>query len=50
MSGHEVITFWTEPPLTLYLPAEENVDYHHSLFSRIKSILQKGGYDSWDLG
>ena len=48
--GEKYFTFYTEPPLTIYLPAEEGMGYRQSLFGRVKVLIQRGGYDSWDLG
>lgn len=49
--GGKFFRFYTEPPLTVFLPAEEGVGYHQSLFRRIQAVMfSVGGYGSWDLG
>jgi hypothetical protein len=43
--------FYTYPPLKVYMPRDENKeDYASSYFVRIKDILRRGGFDTFDLG
>ena len=45
------ITFYSIPPITIYIPDEdERVDYGSTLFRRIQDVILRGGFNTWDEG
>jgi hypothetical protein len=43
--------FFTEPPLTVYMPDEPaDTSYGQTLFRRIQDVMAAGGYRTCDLG
>ncbi len=42
--------FYTDPPLTIYLPEEPEEDLQRTLFRRLEDTLLAGGFHTWDLG
>jgi hypothetical protein len=41
--------FPTDPRLVIYMPEDEPADYEVSHFFRIKRVLRRGGFSTWDL-
>jgi hypothetical protein len=43
--------FYTEPPVTVYLPDEPpETSYGQTIFRRVQEVMAKGGFASFDLG
>lgn len=42
--------FYTDPPMTVYMPSNETVGYEDSFFFRIQAVIGCGGYETFDLG
>jgi hypothetical protein len=43
--------FFTEPPLTVYLPDEPpDTSYGQTMFRRVQSVMAVGGFSTFDLG
>ena len=43
--------FYTQPPVTVYMPDEsDELSYGQTLFVRIQSVIQSGGFSTSDLG
>lgn len=42
--------FYTDPPITIYMPADEVVGYEESVFFRVQAVIRSGGYETFDLG
>jgi len=43
--------FYTEPALTVYLPDEAgDCDYGETMFRRVQSVIEAGGFGTFDLG
>jgi hypothetical protein len=43
--------FYTRPPIVIYMPDEPlETDYGSTLFRRIEDVLQRGGFNTSDLG
>ena len=42
--------WYTDPPLKTCMPADETQDYDTSYFSRIRQVVQSGGFWTYDLG
>ncbi len=42
--------FFTDPPLILYMPVDEPEGYSEGNFSRAQRVMQRGGFQTWDLG
>jgi hypothetical protein len=44
------VAFYTEPPLKIYLPPEDNeLRYSETYFYKVNEILGAGGYMTWDV-
>lgn len=41
--------WYTDPPLTTYMPDDEDPDYRRSLFPIIHCVMAKGGFHTFDL-
>ena len=48
--GERFFRFFTTPPIQIYIPDTEEMDYHHSIYLKVLKIILKGGYDTSDLG
>lgn len=44
------IVFYTDPPLKIFMPADEPREHHGSTFARIQQVLLSGGFTTHDLG
>jgi hypothetical protein len=42
--------FYTEPRITVYMPADDDSDYATSRFFRIQQVIRSGGFETFDLG
>ncbi len=42
--------WYTSPPLTTYMPADEGKEPAASLFPRLRAVLSEGGFYTFDLG
>lgn len=42
--------FYTDRPLTMYMPASDSLDYLESVFFRAQVVIRRGGYETFDLG
>jgi hypothetical protein len=42
--------FYTDPPLTIYMPDETGVEYHDTCFRRLQRVIFRGGFNTFDLG
>lgn len=42
--------FYTDPPMTVYMPLEEAVEYEESVFFRVQAVIRSGGYETYDVG
>lgn len=43
--------FYTQPPVTVYMPDESSeLGYGQTLFVRVQSVIQSGGFNTFDLG
>ena len=43
-------TWYTDPPLTTFMPEDESKGYASSLFPRIHAVLDSGGFWTFDRG
>jgi hypothetical protein len=43
-------TFYTNPSITVFMPADEVRDYGTSCFVRIQEVIRSGGFATFDLG
>lgn len=45
------IRFFSNPRIVVYMAAEpEDVNYAETLFYRVKAVMARGGFTTWDLG
>src|SRR2546423_1721833 len=43
-------TFYTNPPVTVYMPVDDPTDWQASTFWRLQTVLWSGGFHTSDLG
>ncbi len=43
-------SFYTEPPLVVFMPADGPSNYKSSHFRRVQDVIAAGGYSTFDLG
>jgi len=42
--------FYTDPPMTVYMPEDDTLNYEESVFFRVQAVILAGGYESYDVG
>jgi hypothetical protein len=42
--------FYTTPPIVVYMPVDEPLEYGPSNFLRAQMVMLSAGYHTWDLG
>jgi len=42
--------FYTDPPMTVYMPADDAADYEESVFFRVQAVIRCGGFETYDVG
>lgn len=42
--------FYTNPPITVYMPADDTWEYVGSCFLKIQQVVRSGGFETFDLG
>ncbi|QDU73585.1 hypothetical protein Pan97_05610 [Bremerella volcania] len=42
--------FYTDPPMTVYMPTNDSEDYEESVFFRVQAVIRCGGYETYDMG
>ena len=42
--------FYSSPRIVVYMPDEQGVEYHETIFRRIQEVLRLGGFATKDLG
>lgn len=42
--------FYSRPPLTVYMPDEDGVEYGQTLWWRLQEVLMRGRFTTFDLG
>ena len=42
--------FYTDPPMKIYMPSDDTVEYEESVFFRVQAVIRSGGFETFDLG
>jgi hypothetical protein len=42
--------FYTEPPITIFMPVDDTKDYLNTCFFKIQQVIRSGGFETFDLG
>lgn len=42
--------FYTEPPITVFMPVDETNEYLNTCFFKIQQVMRSGGFETFDLG
>ncbi len=42
--------FYTEPPITIFMPVDDTKDYLNTRFFKIQQVIRSGGFETFDFG